>query len=424
MTAEQQDAPSDPRLDAAQLAKARADARKAAADARKAEIDVLVPDFPTDLPSGTLDVPDSASPLGALAAHRALTTPANEIAEAVLAAGVHSLRIVADDSWRRAREAHETVKAQLARFSDLLSSAEKELRVDAPQDRDRAHRPMSSEPEPEPRSLTAAAAVQIGLAAAPAVLSLFQTDRSVRNGSVSLSYHAAAAAVIAELLGRGFDSTSLIVAGVSATWDPEIHAEILGLEKRRDAVSLSVSQRKVAADAEDPDVAKATARLASYRTVLDATLKSAVADLDPLTVLSRIDEAAESVARHRDRLARESQMLDTVTQILDAVDELLVQLRTPDPTGATPLSLAAAHTAGLDSHVLVLQPSFAGSESLYEDVKFGKDKALHLGSVVVTWFLLSADGTIVRSGVSDGYRAAATKLGETRVDWGRERQNG
>src|SRR5215210_5687489 len=61
--------PTDPVAQELANQKSRVEVRKLSAEALKAERDALIPTFPTELPTGTLTVPDQASPIGVLAAY-------------------------------------------------------------------------------------------------------------------------------------------------------------------------------------------------------------------------------------------------------------------------------------------------------------------------------------------------------------------
>jgi hypothetical protein len=62
----------DPLRNELENQKLRAEVRKTDAEARKAQNDLLISHIPTEIPSGRLEAPAQPSPIGVLAAYRAL----------------------------------------------------------------------------------------------------------------------------------------------------------------------------------------------------------------------------------------------------------------------------------------------------------------------------------------------------------------
>jgi hypothetical protein len=411
-------APPSPAMEAAQLRKTQAEARKLSAEALSAELDALVPTLPSEVPAGTLTAPDEGSPLGAAAAYRALDDVA-VVVERAVPDHARALWLVPDDRASKHRAAHEVLTAQLDRFETALTTAE-QLLQDPSAQQDSAPTPPSTRPTDQPRtppvSPSGLPLVGIALAASalPALMSFFQTDTTVRNRDVVVTFSAVAAAVAKKLKGSGRKVT---IAGTSASHSEELVTRLRAAEQKRDELERNlIAYRATHIDEPNPELAAATARVSALTAIIEGA--AAKADLDKLDpVADRLETATKAVAEKRVALARDTATAETVEHVLEATTAFLTQAQTPDASGLTPLAAASLYAENEDAYVLQLEPSFAGGESVYEELTGRKDRGLHLGAVAVTYLLLDSTGELVASGLARGERAARTTLGESKIEW-------
>ena len=152
-------------------------------------------------------------------------------------------------------------------------------------------------------------------------------------------------------------------------------------------------------------------------------MRDAPLNKHPLKALERllipkIGDAASEVARLRRNGAAKAALVEHVDQLIDVVDGLSAQLLGKGE-GADTLYLASLDhmlRAAQDAYVLVLEPAFFGRESVYDE-KIGKDRGLHVGAAIISWFLLTPDGDLVESGLEHGSAAATTRVGDAAVHW-------
>ena len=401
-------APPNPQAQALANRKARVEVRKLTAEARKAELDALVPKLPADL-AGALNAPDKASPVGALAAYRALSRIGRTVATAV-PHEVTALWIVPDDLPARARGAYELISAELTRFEASLARASALLDA-AP----------TGTPGDRSPGLSAATAVPAIVAAAlPSVAALFKTETTVRGRDVAIGFLPLAATVAQKVRdARASGPPRISVAGFGVVPASGLVARLAAVEESRDRLAERLASfRATAVDEPTPDLAAASQRLAGLRTALEAEAKKATPELAQL--LADLEQAARNQATLRTELATKVADAEVAEAVLEAVDAFLTSTSTPGASGSQPpLAMAAAYDAHQDAHVLVLDPSFAGAESVYEE-KVGKDRGLHLGVVAATYLLLAPDGTLVASGTVDAGDAARTVMGKSDIVWADE----
>lgn len=189
-----------------------------------------MPEVPTELPLSSLATPEVASsPIAGLAAHQAAAMVGTQIAQEVTKhPEMTSLWILPDDSYRRAREIYDLVNAQLRRFAGSLAEARKALGVTPRED---AQPQVPAQPggrtgEPDVRtSGIPLAATQLALSAAPTLFSLFQTNRTVRTGAVSVGLLTVAADV-AHTLAQRLPRVNVTIAGVSGSSDEVLCARV------------------------------------------------------------------------------------------------------------------------------------------------------------------------------------------------------
>lgn len=107
-------ATTDPLTAAVQRDKVTQEVRKLSAEALKAEVDAYTPSLPASLPVGTTTAaPGTVSPIGALAAFKALEKAAARIRDHLPTEGVSGVWIVPAGHWMRAKTAHDVLTDQL-----------------------------------------------------------------------------------------------------------------------------------------------------------------------------------------------------------------------------------------------------------------------------------------------------------------------
>lgn len=365
------ESPRDPRVQELEIAKKRAEVRKLSAEARSAEIDSLVPELPSELPSGKLDVPEKASPIGVLASYRALDTIASNIVDA-LPTGMQRVWIVPDDSLERYRSTHQVVLSQLTRAKASLKAGSELLDASRP--------PQGATLE----ALGAAAAISVAASALPTVMSLFRTNTTIRNEETTVPFMAVAAAVAQRILSiEGRDIPHVTMSLIS----PPMAQELLDLagkiENDRDDLRRRVVEyRATYLDEQNPALAAHTERIAALKKLLDG---DGTTEQRADNIVKAISEAASNIASERMNRATSASSAKIIDEIIEFVDALLTQLRSVNSTGSTMLGEAAVYGANANSHILLLQSPYAGSESVYEEVSMKRDRGLHMGVIMVSY---------------------------------------
>ena len=385
---------TDPATQKVELQKARAELRKLRAEARQAEL----PALPSEVPSGTVDAGDKGSPIGVLAAYRALDLNVGPEIAGAIPDDVVKVWIVPDDRASRYQATHDLVSAELRRFARGVKEAAKAL------------------PSETTRRTLLPAAVLFAAQALPMLMSFFKSDVSIRGRDVTMSFNAVALD-IAKHVKAGKNPPAVFIAGVSATESGPLTTKARSLEAARDVLARELDKFRGAKVTEpSPDLAASTETLASAKAILQAEAEKATPK--GLEKLARnVTDAARKNAEQRQGAASDKALADAVQDIIDTVDAFLEKLRTTDASGMTPLSIADTYESIGDAHTLFLEASFAGGESVYEEVTARKDRGLHLGCVVVSHALIAPDGTIVSTGITTGERAATTRVGEPKITW-------
>jgi hypothetical protein len=106
-----------------------------------------------------------------------------------------------------------------------------------------------------------------------------------------------------------------------------------------------------------------------------------------------------------------------VSEILDDATAVLAALAALDGSGLSPVVIADQYEANKDAYLLLVEASYGGSESVYEE-KVGRDRGLHVGSAVVSYVVVAPNCTIVNAGTVSSHMSATNKLGKTAITWG------
>lgn len=389
---------ADPRVIEQDLRKGEVEIAKLRAEVLAAELGAL-PTFPDSIPAGSLDTGDAGSPVGVAAAYRALEEVAAEIAKAV-PRDATSVWIVPSDVVTPAKAVFHAVDATLERLESELATAQQVLTP--------------------PKALLPLPLVALSLASSMVkpIASLLATDTKIRALNVTMPFVAVAASVARALNnrnGNGQEQVRILVAGAPAPISSALDDRLRAVERTRDdlATKLAVYRRT--------QVDQPSARLVVSETKLEA-VKQLVAecakDKDPEKArLDLLDEPAAAVAEARATIAAAAAIVTQVSAVVDDVTTVLAALTTAQAAGASPIHIASLYDAGKEAHVLVLHPTFAGAESIYEDVKMQKDRGLHFGTAIVSFVLTHKDGTLVAAGNVADSVAATTTIGKTEITW-------
>lgn len=385
---------TDPAMQKLDLQKAREELRKLRAEAHQAE----VPALPSEVPSGTVDSGDKGSPIGVLAAYRALDLKVSPQIAKAIPEDVSKLWIVPDDRASRYRATHALVAAELDRFEKGLKEATKAL------------------PSGTAKPSLLPAGVFLAAAALPMLMSFFKSDVSIRGRDVTMSFSAVALDIAKHLKTRQHPP-AVFIAGISSVESGPLTKRADALETARDVLARRLDEFRGAKVTEpSPDLAASTEMLASAKTILQAEAdKASPKELDKLA--DAVTAAARTNAEERQVVASNKALADEVQDFIDTVDAFLEKLRTTDASGMTPLSTADTYEYIGGAHTLFLEASFAGGESVYEEVTARKDRGLHMGCVVVSHALMAPDGGIVSTDITTGGQAAATRVGEPEITW-------
>lgn len=403
--------PKDPRLIEAEIAHAQANARKAVAEASAAENGARLPDLPKEVTAGSLAVPDAPAPLATVAAYRAVGEVGSMIAAQLPDTG--TVWIVPDGGFQQAINTYDALAAQVERLTELAKSAVPglaavhEVGTASPQPRHRA----GTEPVTMERELLGALGMELAASAAPLVMSLFSTSRTVTSAEVTIGFAAAAAAVAAAAKNRVY------VWGITPPPTADLEAPIQGLQNARDELDKAlVDARSTSAPTSAEAIATAEAEAWKVALVEVAKKSDAATVAD---IVARIAEAVGRATEERNRSAHHGYVITSCEELLQIIDEVLHQV-----SGSAGAALAAQCALGAalkNAHVLVLQSTYTGAESIYEDVKLKRDRALHVGSSVVAWYLLDKDkddDQPLSAGIHWAHHSATTKVGLPDVAWG------
>ncbi len=421
-------ADQDPRLTEQAVRKGELEIRKLEREARAAEIAAATPALPTQLGGGTLAIPEKASPLGVLAAHRSLDVIAARIAEA-LPREATSVWIVRDDAVTRRRTIHAMVTATLERMTDELTAAAALLgrapsaggagvtgRTDLAGPGAQPSGREVPEPGAHPEMVTGAAvALNLAASAIPLIGSLMRTNTTIRATETTIAFPAVAAAVARELLASG---TRVLLDGTPLPRSQALLDSVRVVQQARDSLARALARfRAEQVDSPPPAVAATAERLESLRAFLKEAVKTP-AHLDGHeATFAALDAAATAAARERALWTAAERRASAVAAVLADVDATLEALLTPDAGGVSAVAAAAEWEQNRQAHVLVLTPGYGGAESTYEDVQLRRDRGLHVGSAVVTWVVVGPDGVVLAAGNAQGQAAATTTVGTTRVTW-------
>jgi len=407
------DGATDPRITEQALRKGEVEIRKLTADASAAEIAAAVPKLPTEIPAGKLDAGDKASPYGVVAAYRALSPIADAIVGKVpqTATGVW---IVPSDIVSRHRAVNEAVTATLGRIERELADAKAMI---APPPEHRLPSEGARLMMLGPMVLTLAAS------AIPAVASLMRTNTTIRSQPVTMTFSAVAAEVADSLRTRLGSSAALSIYGAPAPVAVDLFTRVREAEDARDDLALALVDYRANGVSEPPAELAATAeRLAAVK--LFAAERAKGTDQPAFEkALTLVEDAARAASDAREAFARRVGVCSYVDKVLADVTTALAAMLAPDAQGVTPVQMAGVYEANRDSHVLVLESSYTGAESVYDDNALRSDKGSHFGSTVVTYFLLDGASRLLDSGVVYDVVVGNTTVGHRNVEWTDEASN-
>ena len=402
----------DPRVTDLALRKGEVEIRKLSAEATSAEISSIVPKLPAEIPGGKLDAGDKASPYGVVAAYRALS-PIAETIVGKMPAEATGVWIVPNDVVSRHRAVNEAVTAILERIQREISAAEEML---APPPKDGAGADV--------RALTMLpVALSFAASAIPAVASLMRTNTIIRSQPVTVAFSALAAEVADALRARLGGSVVVSIHGAPAPVAADLIGRVREAEAARDALALALVRYRAEGIGEPPPEVAATAERLAALKLLAAECAKEKNHKEFDAVLSLVEDAARAASHERESLARRVGVSSYVDKVLSDASTALAGLLAADAQGITPLQMAAVYEANRDSHVLILESSYAGAESIYEEIPLRADRGVHLGSTVATYFLLDSTSRMLDSGVVYDVVAGNTKVGHSRLEWTNEASN-
>lgn len=401
--------PKDPRLVQAELLLAESNARKAAAEAMAAEVSAYLPDLSSLDSAGALTPPEGTPPIATVAAYRALSAIGKRIAAELSKSTEGETWIVPDGDYRTVIDTHDALVSQVGRLSKLADQAVREVSAGAV-DRVRAFGVM--------------AGISLAVAAAPLLISLFTKTRTILAKDVSLEFTAAAAAVV-EAVGKVSDdqggATSTAVAtrsvhvlGISRPDSAALQPLIKALQEKRDRLEKALVRARGASGVTSVELKESAKAEAWKGVLLEQSKKEPMSDSITVTI-DKIVDAVGAANDARTASMRQAEVVKSAESLLQTIDHLLQEV--DGASGSALVALSAAGAALTSANVLVLQPTYAGAEAVYEDVKLGRDKALYLGSSVVTWFLLDKGARPLRAAVEYADKSASMRIGDPDVTW-------
>lgn len=382
----------DPEARSLLLEQKKAEARKAIAEAHKAEINAYLPDLKVDPPAETLDAGEKASPVSELLAYAELDAATGEIVTRI------KRDVVLDSLDGRTVVLVPTanltvdhgVYVTLRSFKDVLSAA-LDAAIARLQEPSREHRNEEFVPP---------AAVALVLSALPTVLSLARSNTIIRARDFTITRSAVTAALSQQLR---IAKANVVVADFARVPENGIVAEISSLQRLRDALVERQSWWQIEhVDAPTPRLAKQNERLTTLYKKRDEMVAA-----NPPQQTDDVDKAIESlrgeIAATEGKVASARFNIDLAQRIVTAADAFLAAIHAMPTGGAAPPIVTAAlyerfiteRDAGF---VLFAEASFGGGESQTEE-KIGRDKALYLGGVALSYLLTDATGFIKSSGI-------------------------
>jgi len=232
----------------------------------------------------------------------------------------------------------------------------------------------------------ATAAIGAAVGVLPSVLQALRTNVSIRPVAFEVQDIAVAASV-----GRSIGQleAKIKVFGMTAVPTNAATEKLDQLQELRDEVADAFRAFRITAleGGLGGQLARELARLALVQKEFDARLEdgneSARTELRKAILLLQ-----ESISRLQPKVDAERATAANAQALVEAVDSYLVAAYKTDESGMSPAALAALVHDACESdgnmNVLYLKASAAGGESVYEE-RWGRDKALHVGGIAVTW---------------------------------------
>jgi hypothetical protein len=397
------DPPPDPRQVELDLRKGEEEIRKLKAETRSAEVASITPTLPTEVAGGVLDAGDNASPIGVINSYRSLQSAAGQIAQAV-PQDTTCVWIAQTDVVTKYRAVHDATRWSLERLQSDLTQVESMLKPTDPNAKFLPAVPLI-------------ALVSLASSAFSLLTSALSTNTTVRSKDVTISFFAAAASVAAQVKVHRPQTTRILMEGMPLPTATGLDTTLRELEAKYDAVRQLLAAYKARHVDEPPStVAMTSERLEAWRLFVAETVK--LQDADKMTAaVAQLDTAATNAADACMAHAQHVSIANTATQVLDDVGAVLKALRQPDASGNTAVQMADTFEAVSGASILLLESSYAGAESVYEELKGRKDRGTHTGSSVLSYVMLKPDFSIVASGSVSGVMIATNKTGEKGVSW-------
>jgi hypothetical protein len=387
------------RKDEAEVAKAEAEARSAAtkadreaADARAAQLAGLVPDL-SKVERNSLEVKDGPAMLSSALTYRALQIAAASVQKALAAHGVQRVLVTSEPDLASADAGYRDITSGL----DALDAAAVTLL------------PVTQEQQPEKPGgdeVAIAVAAQVAatvVAAIPAVLSLFSTQRTVRTAPVTVTDLAAATAVAGAI--RSATATVVVHDDFRLAHGNVVYAKATAVDGRRQQL---VAQKITLADQKSVDAALLTIAQADLKHATETTPDDQ----------GKITAARDEVKRLTVAVHHSSVRIGQIESLVTAIDTFTTAVRTV-PAGAARSALAAAalheqlRGDNKFGHVLLIKAEAGQAQQVTENRMLRDDRFSTFVDANLMYMLIETEGSsVVAAGTVSGTATARGKIGE------------
>jgi hypothetical protein len=216
----------------------------------------------------------------------------------------------------------------------------------------------------------------------------------------------------------------VVIEGFTASVDNEITQRFRSL--RVDRSRMADLQSTWQFEHIDP-LALQLGRMAERRTALlkqrDALVSAKPAG-DPAEIDALLNSLGDDMTALETLRAGRLHVVDMAVRLGAAIDQFLLAASAIPASGAVSPIVGAAilhefFSGGRQRYVLLVDPAFGGGESQYEE-KVGRDRAQHVGGVVLAYMLTDKDGLIRSSGNVASVATSSLKVGEDNFAWRKE----
>lgn len=388
-------------------------ANQAGAEARQKQIAALLPDL-TKLEGGDLKTGEGGTLFGPTLAKSALSSAANELAEACLKAldqpEEWKLLVTSDPELATSDAVYQDVLAGIKQMSSAMEplfpkDASDSAPKPTPPDGKKPLRPFAAL---IPDVVTALATI------VPSAISLLLPRRTLSSAAISVDSTAATAAAIGALRAKK-ETATIIDDGFRLL--PEggtVLSRLAELETGRQ----KLIGHKLAAEGERTEATAAISTSEEKVKELTKAIEKADAKDKP-SLEGELRDEKQALVEHRKTVSDASTRIGLIDSAVKSVDDFLTTLRTTSPGSArSPLATALLREQlhrdkdeGL-THVLLIQAEEGAAHQVLDDRRWKADLVSVVGNINVSYKLIDAKTSCaLAAGVVSGSATVSGKIG-------------